>query len=56
LRLPDSGLIDLNDQRRQREKLSRDMTAGQIAEAERLVAEWQPNPTECEAIPVHAGN
>jgi hypothetical protein len=24
------------------------MTPAQVAEAERLVAEWQPNPTECE--------
>ena len=27
---------------------SREMTPEQIAEAERLVAEWEPNPTECE--------
>ncbi len=24
-----------------------EMTPGQIAEAERLVAAWEPNPTEC---------
>ncbi len=24
---------------------------GNYAEAERLVAEWEPNPAECEALP-----
>jgi hypothetical protein len=28
--------------------ISEQMTPAQIAEAERLVAEWQPNPAECE--------
>ena len=28
------------------------MTPAQIAEAERLAAEWQPNPAECEAYEV----
>ena len=28
--------------------LAGQMTPAQVAEAERLVAEWQPNPTECE--------
>jgi hypothetical protein len=28
-----------------------EMTPEQIAEAERLVKEWQPNPAECEALP-----
>ena len=27
------------------------MTPSQIAEAERLVKEWEPNPAECEALP-----
>ena len=31
-----------------RGRLSRGMTPAQIAEAERLVAEWEPNPSECE--------
>lgn len=33
---------------RQREQLLKDMTPEQIAEAERLAAEWQSNPAECE--------
>jgi len=33
-----------------KEKLTREMTPDQIAEAERLVSEWEPNPAECEAI------
>jgi hypothetical protein len=36
------------DAARYREKLSRDMTREQIAETERLVAEWEPDPEECE--------
>ncbi len=28
--------------------LSRKMAPDQMAEAERLVAEWEPNPAECE--------
>ena len=35
---------------------SRKMTPDQIAEAERLVAEWEPNPAECEAIGTQAEN
>jgi TPR repeat protein len=31
-----------------RNRLSQEMTPAQIAEAERLVAEWEPNPAECE--------
>lgn len=30
-----------------RDQLSQDMTDQEIAEAERLVAEWRPNPAEC---------
>jgi TPR repeat protein len=33
-----------------RNRLSQEMTPAQIAEAERLVAEWEPNPAECETI------
>ena len=33
-----------------KEKLTREMTPDQIAEAERLVSEWEPNPAECETI------
>jgi hypothetical protein len=32
----------------QRERLSKNMTPDQIAEAERLVAECKPNPAECD--------
>jgi hypothetical protein len=31
-----------------RDRLSQEMIPDQIAEAERLVAEWEPNPAECE--------
>jgi hypothetical protein len=31
-----------------RNSIAGQMTPAQVAEAERLVAEWQPNPTECE--------
>jgi hypothetical protein len=31
-----------------RDRLSQDMTPAQIAESERLAAEWEPNPAECE--------
>jgi hypothetical protein len=34
---------------REAEYAAKDMTPEQIAEAERLVAEWEPNPSECEA-------
>jgi TPR repeat protein len=37
-------------------KVSKQMTPGQVAEAERLVAEWEPNPAECEAIAERAIN
>lgn len=32
------------------------LTADQITEAERLVAEWKPNPAECEEIAVQSAN
>jgi hypothetical protein len=32
------------------------MTRDQITEAEQLVAEWRPNPAECEVIRVQAEN
>ena len=32
------------------------MTPAQLAEAERLVAEWKPNPAECETIAAQAEN
>ncbi len=35
---------------------SRKMTPDQLAEAERLVAEWEPNPAECETIGAQAEN
>jgi hypothetical protein len=31
-----------------RDRLSQEITPVQIAEAERLAAEWEPNPEECE--------
>jgi len=37
-----------------RDVLVRQLSPEQIAEAERLVAEWQPNPAECEAIAAQA--
>ena len=33
-----------------------EMTPDQITEAERLLAEWEPNPAECEAIAGQANN
>ncbi len=36
--------------------LSRKMTPDQLAEAWRLVAEWEPNPAECETIGAQAEN
>jgi TPR repeat protein len=36
---------------RQIDALAKDMTAEQIAEAERRTAEWQPDPVECELDP-----
>ncbi len=33
-----------------------EMTPDQIIEAERLLAEWEPNPTECETIAAQAEN
>jgi len=39
-----------------RQDISDQMTPDQIAEAERLVAEWKPNPAECEAIAAQADN
>ena len=32
------------------------LTPDQLAEAERLVAEWEPNPAECETIGAQAEN
>ena len=39
-----------------RDLLSPQLTPGQIAEAERLVAEWEPNPAECETIGAQVEN
>ncbi|MEE8153113.1 MAG: hypothetical protein V3T76_08810 [candidate division NC10 bacterium] len=39
-----------------KDKLASEMTPSQIAEAERLVAEWEPNPAECEAIAAQIEN
>ncbi len=39
-----------------RDQLSPQMDPAQIAEAERLVAEWEPNPAECETIRTRAEN
>ena len=39
-----------------RDWLARKMTPAQIAEAERLVAEWDPNPAECEVYAEQADN
>ncbi len=36
--------------------LKQTMTRDQITEAEQLVAEWRPNPAECEVIRVQAEN
>jgi hypothetical protein len=44
------------DAARYREKLSRDMTPDQIAEAERLVADWEPDSEECEVYVAKARN
>jgi TPR repeat protein len=41
---------------RSKDKLASKMTSNQIAEADRLLAEWQPNPAECEAIGARAEN
>ena len=38
------------------EQLAEEMTPDQIAEAERLVAEWEPNPAECEVEGEQAEN
>jgi hypothetical protein len=38
------------------EQLAEEMTPGQIAEAERQVAEWEPNPAECEVEGEQAEN
>ena len=37
-------------------RLTQEMTPAQIAEAERLVAEWEPNPAECEEFAAQADN
>ncbi len=34
---------------RMRDALAEQITPEQLAEAERLVAEWEPNPAECGA-------
>ncbi len=39
-----------------RDDVAKEMTPSQITEAERLVAEWEPNPAECETIGVQAEN
>jgi hypothetical protein len=39
-----------------RDQLASMMTPDQIAEAERLVAAWEPNPAECETIGSQAEN
>jgi hypothetical protein len=39
-----------------RQKASAKMTPAQIAEAGRLVTEWDPNPAECDEIAAQAGN
>ncbi len=44
------SLSETTNSQRRRDELPPKMTAEQIIEAERLVVEWQPNPTECEAI------
>ena len=36
--------------------IAQQLTPDQIAEAERSVAEWQPNPAECETTAAQAGN
>ncbi len=36
--------------RRYRDFVARQLTPEQIAQAERLLAEWEPNPAECETI------
>jgi TPR repeat protein len=36
--------------------LAKSMTPDQIAEAERLVAEWEPDPAECELEPMQSAN
>ena len=38
------------------DRLRADMSPTQIAEAERLVSEWKPNPAECETIGTQAEN
>ena len=40
----------------QREIVANSMTSAQITEAKRLVAEWQPNPAECEIEGTPYGN
>ena len=40
----------------QKELLSRSMNSDEITEANRLVAEWKPNPAECDEIGVQADN
>ena len=39
-----------------KDKLRQEMTLSEIAEAERLVAEWQPNQAGCDASPVRTAN
>ena len=41
---------------RSKDKLASEMTPDQIAEAERLLTEWQPNPAECETIGAQAAH
>ncbi len=42
--------------KRQRDKVAAKMSEDEIVEAERLVAEWEPNPAECERIGAQAEN
>ncbi len=38
------------------EVVAEKLSPAEIVEAERLVAEWQPNPAECEAATAQLGN
>ena len=39
-----------------RDALAREMSHEEINKVEHLVAEWKPNPAECEAIAAQAEN
>ncbi len=49
-------LAKVNDGEGSLTYLSTKMAPDQLAEAERLVAEWEPNPAECEIIGAQAEN